>query len=180
MKELLRTEMLSVLVEKLKEEPGIYLYRLTEQTLWEKFEDSSAHFVVRNDRIVGCGLVWDDLRRAGEESVYVELGTVWAQERGRASILAELGDNIPRIAKGKKIMGFCSKLKLARYFRKSPLFPVNKIADQKTCPAELIESIPQIRGWSSSELASAHKPYEYVLYREDEEKVTPWYIVYEQ
>ncbi|NEP58859.1 MAG: hypothetical protein F6K31_17870 [Symploca sp. SIO2G7] len=177
MKELPQRKMLSALIEKLKEESEICLYRLEPQTLWSKFESGDAHFVVRNSEIVGCGIIWDDLRQLGKEPAYAELGTVWTQKQDRTSILAELGDNIPRIAKGKKIMGFCRELKQARYFRKSPLFPVNKIANQKTSPTDLIELIPQFRGWSNN--VSTHKLYEPILYYEDDGQITSWYLVYE-
>jgi len=164
-------------MDKLREQPDICLYRIDQKTLGEKFEDGSAHFVVRNSQIVGCCVVWDDLRKLGKEPAYVELGTLWTQKQDRASIVAELADNIPQIAKGKKIMGFCSKLKLARYFRKSPIFPFNKIANHKTCPQELIESIPQFRGWSNH--PSTQNEYELMLYHEDNGQITPWYVVYE-
>ncbi len=177
MKELPRREMLSVLIEKLQEETEICLYRLEEKTLWEKFENGLAHFVVRNSQIVGCCCIWDDFKQLGKELAYVELGTVWAQKQDRASILSELGDNIPRIAQGKKIMAFCSELKLAKHFSKHPLFPFNTIADRKNCPPELIEFIPQFRGWSHD--ISTQNKYDTMLYHEDDGKITAWYVVYE-
>ncbi|MBD2544863.1 hypothetical protein [Planktothricoides raciborskii] len=131
MKELPRSEMLPALIQRLNNESGIDLSRITEHTLWESFENGSAHFVVRNSQIVGCGVIWHyDLKKSGQEPAYVELGTVWAEKKDRLSILGELRDNIPRLAKGKKIMLFCSKIKLAIHFRNSPLFPVNTIGDR--------------------------------------------------
>lgn len=176
MKELPRREMLSVLIEKLQEEPEIYLDRITEQTLWEMFENGCTHFVVRNSQIVGCCVIWPDLI-SGKELAYVELGTVWAQKQDRSSIVAELGNNIPRIAKGKKIMAFCKQLKLAIHFRRSPIFPVNKIASHQDFPPDLMESLPQFRGWVNN--ITKPEEYERVLYHEDDGKITPWYLVYE-
>lgn len=177
MKEYPRREMFSLLIEKLKEESGISLYRIDEQILLKKFRNGSAYFVVKNSQIVGCCIIWDYLRPLGKESVYVELGTLWTQKQDRKSIVAELADNLPRIAQGKKIMTFCRALKLAFHFRKSPLFPCNKIANQKNCPQELIESIPQFRGWSNDSLIE--NEYQPILYHQDDGQITAWYLVYE-
>ncbi|MEO1561112.1 MAG: hypothetical protein AAFS12_16305, partial [Cyanobacteria bacterium J06632_19] len=112
------------------------------------------------------------------ETAYVELGTVWAQKQDRASIVTELTDNIPRIAKGKKIMGFCKELKLARFFRQNPLFPVNQIANEKMFPTELRKSISQFKGWTDDD--TTHKKYQRVLYHQDDGEIIPWYLVYEE
>lgn len=178
MRELPRKDMLSALIEKLKEESEIDLYRITEQILWEMYENGCSHFVVRNNEIVGSCVTWHDLRKSAKDTAYVELGTFWVQKTDRASILTELTDNIPKIAKGKKIMGFCKELKLARFFRQSPMFPFNKIADQKNFPTELLESFSQFRGWLNDD--TTHKKYERVLYDQDDGQTTPWYLVYEE
>lgn len=179
MKELPRREMLSVLIEKLQEEPEIYLDRITEQTLWEMFENGCTHFVVRNSQIVGCCVIWHDLIKSDKEPAYVELGTVWAQKQDRSSIVAELGNNIHRIAKEKKLIVFCKQLKLAMYFMRSPIFPVNKIASHQNITPELMESLPQFRGWLNDNSSSTSEKCERFLYYEDDGKITPWYLVYE-
>ncbi|MBO1351852.1 MAG: hypothetical protein EBE86_032820 [Hormoscilla sp. GUM202] len=154
------------------------LSRTTEKSLWEKYEDGCAHFVVKNSQIIGCGVVWHETRENDREPIYAELGTVWTQQQDRVSILAELGDSIKPIAKGKKIMGFCKEIRLARYFRRSHVFPVTTIANWKTCPPEVLESFLQFRGWYSSDISMQSK-YTRVLYLEDNGKITPWYLLYE-
>ncbi|MGB3637236.1 MAG: hypothetical protein WBA39_06535 [Rivularia sp. (in: cyanobacteria)] len=178
MKQLPRRDMLSALIEKLKEESEIDLYRITEQILWEMYANGCGHFVVRNDEIVGSVVTWHDLKKSTKETAYVELGTVWVQKQDRASIVTELTDNIPRIAKGKKIMLFCKKLKLAKYFRQNPLFPCNKIANHKMFPTELLKSIPQFKGWCNDD--TPYNKYQRVLYDQDDGQITPWYLVYEE
>lgn len=69
MRELPRKDMLSALIEKLKEEPEIDLYRITKQILWEMFENGCGHFVVRNNEIVGCCVTWHDLRKSAKRKL---------------------------------------------------------------------------------------------------------------
>ncbi|MEM9923765.1 MAG: hypothetical protein AAF915_08460 [Cyanobacteria bacterium P01_D01_bin.50] len=178
MKQLPRRDMLSALIEKLESETEIDLDRITEQVLWEMYENGCSHFVVRNNEIVGCSVAWHDLRKSAKYTAYVELGTVWVQKPDRASILRELTYNISRIAKENKIMGFCKELKLARFFRQSPMFPVNKIANQKNFPTELLESFSQFKGWSNDD--TTQEKYQRVLYHQDDGQITPWYLVYQE
>ncbi len=179
MPEKLRQEMISALIEKLKKEPDLDLERTTEKVLWEKFKDGSAHFVVINRQIVGCCVVWDNAVKTNQEPMYVELGTIWSQRQNRVSILRELGDNIARIAQGKKILCYCKQLQLARYFRMSPVFPFTAIANWQTCPIEVIESIPQFRGWYSNDVDAQSKYSRLLYFIEEQNQISPWYLVYE-
>lgn len=170
--------MLPSLIKKLNQEPDITSYRLEEWRLWEMFENNCAHFVVRRNQIVGCCLIYHDHGLEESNPAYLELGTVWSQKEDRSSIVKELGESIPQLAKGKKIMTFCRKLKLAQHFEQSPVFPFNKIANSKTCPRELIASFSQFKGWLDD--VEISEKYERVLYLQDDREVTPWYLVYEQ
>ena len=73
--------MLSALIEKLKGEPGIDVYRIQEKILWEMFKNGCAHFVIRNNQIVGCCAIWHSPTKTGIEPAYVELGTLWSQNK---------------------------------------------------------------------------------------------------
>lgn len=170
-------EMIPILLKTLKDEAGIYLSEGRAERLWERFEEGCAHFVVRDGQIVGCCAIWHDNLQPNRKTEYVELGAVWVQQQYKTSALEEIRDNIKRIAKGKKILGFSKDLRAARFFVMSPIFPVNAIANQKTCPPSLFESY-RLEGWHPDDLALESR-YTRVLYR-DERELSAWYLVYER
>jgi hypothetical protein len=170
--------MISVLIEKLQNEPNIELSQSRAERLWERFEDGFAHFAVVDNQIVGCCVIWHDTLRVNTEPNYVELGTVWIQKHYRTSALLEIGNNIRRIAKGKKILGFCKNLTLARFFVMNPIFPMNVVANWKSCPPEIIRAY-QLEGWYPADIVSEDR-YTRVLYREQSHRLTPWYLIYEK
>ncbi len=161
----------------MNQEPNLDFYPTTEKVLWENFKDGSEHFVVRNSQIVGCFVVWFDGVKTDKEPMYVELGTVWSQRQNRVSILRELGDNIGRIAKGEKFLGYCKQLQLARYFRMIPVFPFTTIANWQTCPIEVIESIPQFKRWYSSDVDDQSKYSRLLYFIEEQNLIFPWYLL---
>jgi len=175
--ELPRQDAIPLLIEKLKAESEIYLSASRAKQLWARFEEGYAHFVVRDGQIVGCCVVWHDNFKPDKPTEYVELGTVWVQQQYKKSALLEIRDNIKHIAKGKKILGFSQDVRLARFFVMSPIFPVNSIANWKTCPPDLLESY-QLEGWHADDIAMESR-YTRVLYREDCE-ITAWYLTYEK
>ena len=170
-------EMLPTLIKKLQNEPDIDLSQNRAERLWERFEDGFAHFVVIDNQIVGCCVVWHDNLRVTMEPNYVELGTVWFQRHSPSSVLLEISNNIGRIAKGKKILGFSKKITLARFFVMSPLFPVNSVANWRSCPPEVIESY-QLKGWHPDDI-SMESRYTRVLYLDQNHELTSWYLTYE-
>ena len=176
---LISKEMFSELKENLKEEPSISSYRIQGEILWEMVKNECASCVIRNGKIVGYCATYHYSGTTVREPAYAELGTLWVHKQYRKStVVKELGNSLPLIAKGKKIMVFCKEIKLAKYFEKSPVFPTDKIANHKNCPRELIESsFPQFRGWLNDEFTN--QEYERVLYQEDKDRITPWYLVYE-
>ena len=173
--------MVSDLINKLRQYPDIDNSRMTEEVLWEKYKENSAYFVIRDNQIIGCAIVWHDL--ISEKQDFVELGTVWINKyivnEDRLSILTELKDNIKTIARDKKIMVFCKKLKLATHFQKSPFFPVDKIANYQSYPQNLMEAIPQFQDWFPEDIEKDNK-YTRLLYLENRNVITPWYLVYEE
>lgn len=179
MKEKLCKNMLLTLIKKLEKESNIDLKRITEELLWEKYKEGSAYFVIVNHQIVGCCAVWSHVAQMYSKPMYLELGTVWTQQQDRAFILKELGSNIARIAAGQKIMGFCKQLQLARYFRMSSVFPFTTIANWQTCPREVIESIPQFRGWHPQDTDTENKYSRLLYFMEEEEQISSWYLVYQ-
>lgn len=172
--------MFSDLMERLRQYPDLDLERITEKVLWEKYKNNLANFVIRDNQIVGCGVIWHDLTSKNQD--FVEVGNVWIRQdilpQDRLSILTELGVNIKKIARNKKLMAFCKTLKLARYFKKSPFFPFTKIANYQSCPQNLIESIPQFQGWFPEDIEKDSK-YTRLLYLENRNIITHWYLIYE-
>lgn len=170
-------DMMPLLIERLQNESGIALSQNRAQSLWERFQDGFAHFVVIQGQIIGCCFIWHDSLKPDSESKYVELGTLWVQKQYRTSALLEISNNIRRIAKGKKILGFCKDLKVARFFVMSSLFPFSSIANWKNCPTEVIESC-QFEKWHPTDISTQTR-YTRVLYLEKNHELTSWYLIYE-
>ena len=175
--------MVTDLIEKLRQYPDLDLYRTTESIVWDKYENNLAHFVIREQQIVGCCFIWANLNSNSWNFPYVELGTVWINNQirlpqKRLPILRELQLSIKWIARDKKIMAFCKKIKLAEHFKASPFFPFSKIANHQSCPQDLMGSIPQFQGWFTEDLELENQ-YTRLLYLEDRNIVTPWYVIYE-
>ncbi len=172
-------EMILSLIKKLQNESSICLSPNREKSLWERFKNDYAHFAVRDGQIVGCCVIWHDALKKNQASKYVELGTLWIQQQYRqTSVSLEITSNIKRIAKGKKLLGFCQQLKIAQqYLVTNTKFPFNAVANWKNCPKEVIESC-QIESWDSSDIL-AQSRYSRVLYRENNHKLTSWYLIYE-
>lgn len=175
--------MISDLIKKLRKYPNLGLYRITYHTLLEKYENNLANFVIINNQIVGCCVIWNNLSNKNQNFSHVELGTIWVNREAishqeKLSILAELGSRAKYMAGNQKLMFFCQHIKLAKYFRQSLFFPVNKIANHQNCPQNLLESIPQFRGWFPEDIEKDNK-YTRLLYVEDRNIITPWYLIYE-
>ena len=168
--------MLPNLIKNLKNEIGLDMCQSRTEALWKRYEEGYAHFVVEDNKIVGSCVIWDSF--IIEPSRYTEMGTVWAQKQNRNSILEEIYQNINRICQGKKILGFCHNLILARYFVRSKIFPFNKIARLDTCSQEVISAY-QLEGWHPDDLAQ-NSQYTRVLFREANNEMTAWYMIYEQ
>ena len=175
--------MVSDLIEKLRQYPDLDLSRTTEKILWEKYDNNLAHFVIREQQIVGCCFIWANLNSNSWSFPYVELGTVWINNKirlpqKRLAILTELQLSIKQIARDKKLMAFCKKIKLAEHFIKSPYFPFSQIANYQSCPQNLLESIPQFQRWLTQDIEENNK-YTRLLYLEERNVITPWYLIYE-
>lgn len=171
------------LIKQLSQCPNLYLSRITEKTLWEKYDNNLAHFVIRDQQIVSCCIIWDDPNSNNHNFSYIELGTVWINNQirlpqKRLPILRELQSSIKQIAGDKKVMAFCKQIKLAEHFEKSPFFPFSQIAHYQNFPQNLLESIPQFQGWLTQDIEESSK-YTRLLYLEERNVITPWYVVYE-
>lgn len=179
----LNQDMVVNLIKKLHQYPNLDLSRTTDQTLWEKYENNLAHFAIRDNEIVGCCVLWNDVNNKNQDLSYVELGTIWVNKKARShqdklSILAELGSWAKYMAGERKLMAFCENIKLAKYFQRSPFFPVSKIAHYQSCPQSLIESIPQFQSWLPEDIIKNSKCTR-LLYSEEGSIITPWYLIYE-
>lgn len=169
-------DMLSDLKIKLLEYDTLDMSRISVELLWEKYQNNTANFIVNNNQIIGCLMLWN---HGNSESAYVELGTVWAEKINRELILTQLGINLKSIVKSQKIMGFCKQQKLVRYFKMKSFFPVNQIANYQSCPQDLIDSISNFDSWLLEDVEFKQR-YTRMLYTESENLITPWYLVYEQ
>ncbi len=180
----LTQDMVSGLIKKLEQHHNLDLSRTTVQTIWEKYENNLVHFAIRDNQIVGCCVIWNDLNNKSQDFTYIELGTIWVNKQAisdqdKSSILEELGAKAKYMAEGRKMMAFCENIRLAKYFRNSPFFSFSKIANCQSCPQELMESIPQFQSWVPEDIKQ-NSEYTRLLYLEEESIITPWYLVYEQ
>ncbi|NET69691.1 MAG: hypothetical protein F6K62_01125 [Sphaerospermopsis sp. SIO1G2] len=168
--------MLSDLKIRLLAYDTLDISRISVETMWQKYQNKTADFILDNSQIVGCMMTWN---HSNSESIYIELGTVWTEFNNRELILTQLGKNLQGIAQYKKIIGFCKELRLVRYFKMKNFFPVNEIANYQSCPQNLINSISNFSGWLDKDVTSNSR-YTRMLYQESENLITPWYVVYEQ